>query len=539
MRSTAVLLPLLFVSLSVVPIVPQQAKADEEYEPQMVWITHAEGQVKFSPGQDGEPRLGKAWLDANSGQDLEDGYTLATEKGRAEIEFENGAVVYLAEGSVLEFNRLRVNPWQTETQLSLLTGTATIAHVIGQDPIRIATPTENFRFTGTETARLESTLDGAVIHSVSGVVAPIVEGEPTKDFLDPGTTSAIVDGRLVPIKDAATNTEDVAWDEWVSARLAERRALINRGMKEMELREPIPGLAGMMENGKVSDCAPYGKCWEPNDIAAQTQGAAPAGAPSVPPQAASNTGPSKKRTVINNALLVRCPMEAWLATTTPGAPIVLGTCFYGTWDHHRWVAQHRHHHPCYFVKTKNGIGFVPKHPADEKGKPPVNAKSGVFVLATVKGQIHATVEPAPANGVHVIENPHVSFERAGLHGASRVAPPVIQAKLNADVIPHEVLSAAHTNNPKAANVTNIHFNYKSNSFVGSNGAIGSAQTQVVAHLNAGLGGSGHAAGGAGGQGAHGSSGGGGSGGGHSGSSSASGSSGSSSSASASAGGGHH
>src|ERR1700742_1857224 len=113
MRPTPVLVPLLFVSLAAISIVPQQAKADEEYEPQMVWITHAEGQVKFSPGQNGEPRLGKEWHDANPGQDLEDGYTLATEKGRAEIEFENGAVVYLAAGSVLEFNRLRVTPLQT------------------------------------------------------------------------------------------------------------------------------------------------------------------------------------------------------------------------------------------------------------------------------------------------------------------------------------------------------------------------------------------------------------------------------------------
>ena len=94
----------------------------------MVWVNHAEGDVKFSPGHKGKPELGKNWIEANVGQVMEDGYTLVTEKGRAEIEFEDGSVIYLAEHSALEFNALLAKGDATSTTLSLLTGTATIAH---------------------------------------------------------------------------------------------------------------------------------------------------------------------------------------------------------------------------------------------------------------------------------------------------------------------------------------------------------------------------------------------------------------------------
>jgi uncharacterized membrane protein YgcG len=558
MRLTPRLLSGFVFVLASIPAIPQQAKAEDEVIPQMVWLNYAEGVVKFSPGRNGEAHLGNTWIEASPGQVMAEGYTLATEKGRAEIEFENGAVVYLAEGSVLEFNWLRVTPWQTETQLSLVTGTATVAHVVGQDPIRIATSTENFKFAGTETARLESTLDGAVIHSVSGVVAPIVEDAPLKEFLESGESAAIVDGHLVPMKEGAQISDEAAWDQWVQQRLDERHALIAEGMKEMALREPTPGLAAMVQNGKFSDCAPYGKCWEPNGVAEQEEEAAratPTGAQTTTPTAqtassAPQNGPGKPATkrkrpgpVVNAALLIRCPMEAWVvAAALWSAPIEYGTCFYGTWEHHRFVARHHHKHPVYYVKVKQGIGIIPKHPLDEKGKTPINAKSGILVLAMEKGQLRAETQSIPPKGIQFLENPPSRLDARFDHGlvanAPRVAPPVIQAKLNENILPHEILTAARTGETR--NLTNIHYDYKSNAFVGSTGAAGNVHAQVVAHVDSGFG---HASTVTNGGSHESSSGGAGSSGGHSGSSSSSSSSSSSAASSASAssggGGGHH
>jgi hypothetical protein len=515
----------------------------------MVWLNFAEGDVKFSPGHKRNPELAKIWLEGNPGQVMEDGYTLATEKGRAGIEFENGAVVYLAESSVLEFNRLRVTTEETETQLSLLTGTVTISHLVGQDPIRIATSTTNFRFTGTETASLESTLDGAVLRAVRGVVAPLTNDTPPKSFLNPGESAAFVDGRLVLLKDVPQTAEDAVWEQWVEGRLAERHALLAEGMKEAGLHDPIPGLAGMVASGKFSDCAPYGKCWEPNEIVERAESASQAtqAAQTAPqaPQSASANGPKRnKKTVVNNTLLVRCPMEAWTSVSSPNW-IQYGTCFYGTWERRRRVIQHHHKHPCYFVKTKHGIGIIPKHPLDVKGKPPINAKSGIFVLVAQKGQLHAEVQPPPTKGIQLLENPPSRLERGLMQSAPRVTPPAIQAKLNENVLPHGILSVARTG--EAKNVTDIRYDYKSKAFVGSTGPLGNTHLQVVAHVDSGFTGgdhvqmgahgSGASGGGAGGSGSHGSSSGGG--GGHSGASSSTSSASSSVSAASAGGGSHH
>ena len=80
---TSKLLPCLVICLTSIPVNPQQAKAKEKGELQMVWVNYAEGEVKFSPGHNGEAKLGKDWIEANRGQVMEDGYTLVTGKRKS------------------------------------------------------------------------------------------------------------------------------------------------------------------------------------------------------------------------------------------------------------------------------------------------------------------------------------------------------------------------------------------------------------------------------------------------------------------------
>jgi FecR protein len=161
---------------------------------------------------------------------MEDGYTLVTEKGRSEIEFENGTVVYLAANSVLQFDRLRVTEGRIETRLNLLTGTATIAHM-SADVTYMDTPAVRLKFVGSQTARLESTVDGVVIHAVEGDL-PLVSVPPGVATLKPGQSAAYVDGRVILLKEAEQSLEVGEWDQWVTPRLAERRALLAQGLQD-------------------------------------------------------------------------------------------------------------------------------------------------------------------------------------------------------------------------------------------------------------------------------------------------------------------
>ena len=582
------------IVLASLVVVPTQTKAKEDGEPQMVWLSYAEGEVKFSPGHKGQARLGKDWIEANRGQVMEDGYTLVTEKGRTEIEFENGTVVYLAENSALEFDRLWAGATAMETRLNLMVGTATVAHPAG-DEVQLDTPVMRMRLVEAQTMRVECALDGVVIEAIEGTQHIFTSaGETT---LKAGESAAYVDERLIPLKGAQMTgvTEELnvwagntvrqqemverqgrdEWDQWVAERLATRRVLVAEGLKESGMEEAIPGLAEMMASGTFMECAPYGKCWHLNDTgtgARTMPTAVTPGLANVTPQAVSSghgygtAGARNGQILVNRTMMTRCPMQVWQVTARAqqnGAwtvPVQYGTCFAGSWyntydpclrpvdpwdptmgyvkicqEHQYWVAgrrfHHHVHHPCHFVKTKNGVGIVPRHPLDARGKPPVNAKSGVLVLTKESGKLVAGVEKTPGGGgVEVSDEPR-GLTRGLVANAPRVSAPVIEAKLAETILPRGVLSAGHAGSTK--NVTAIRLDMKSGNFVGTSGTGSGSHAVSVGHVGGGAGGSAHGGSGGGGGGVGGVGGVGG--GGHSGGSGASGGGG----GGASGGGAHH
>jgi FecR protein len=571
MHWTSKLLPCLAICLTSISVNPQQARAKEEGEPQMVWVNYAEGEVKLSPGHNGEVKLGKDWIEANRGQVMEDGYTLVTEKGRAEIEFEDGTVVYLAENSALEFAWLWVTEkGATKTELNLLTGTATIAHT-SHDEVDLETPVMRMRFLGIDTTRVECALNAVVIRSLEGSIL----GSEGITRLAAGESAAYVGGKLIALKGMEqTMDEDELskwgvrtvrqreidqpaegdeWDQWVAGRMATRQALVAEGLKESGLKEPIPGLAGMVEGGRFFDC-PQGRCWGTSERAGQAAMAAPAAA----------TATARPTIVVNQTMLTRCPMEAW-QVAAGGTVTQYGTCLAGTWNdpqwgpndpcrrwdparkmyvywagcdvYPTWVAGRRHHHSCHFVKTgHHRVGIVPRHPQDQIGHRLLNAKSGILVLATEKGKLQAGVQPVPSKGVHVVEGVprgmERGVERAVMENAPRVTQPVIEMKLAEAILPRGVLGAGHAEGQKS--VTTIRLDYKTGNFVGRSTTGGTSHGVVMAHVGGGGAGmGGHAGSGGGGGGSHGSSGGGG---GHSG---GGGTSGGSSPGAGGGGGGHH
>ena len=64
----------------------------------------------------------RMWEEALVNLPLQEGDTLATQSGLAEIEFESGATAYLAENSVLQFTQLAFSGGGRLTQLTLTQG---------------------------------------------------------------------------------------------------------------------------------------------------------------------------------------------------------------------------------------------------------------------------------------------------------------------------------------------------------------------------------------------------------------------------------
>jgi FecR protein len=559
MRLAPKVLSCLFVLQAGFTIPPEQVKADTKDvgEPQMVWVTCAQGQVKFSPGQDGEAKLGKEWIEANRGQVMENGYTLVTENGRAEVEFEDGSTAYLAEHSALVFNWLWVNGKGTDTELNLLAGKMTVAHEASEigtlNRFFVQTPAFRLRMMRKQTTTMESAVDGSVFEAVERT--QMVEHSSVFGVLKQGEAIAYVRGQPATLVPTSERTpEQKEWDEWVAGRLAAHRALIAEGLRESGLEEPVPGLAGLVEEGHFYDCPPNGKCWEPNAEAGPPVGYLPpqtASLTAVPEAFAAsavessgiqNSTASKQGTIlVNQAMMTRCPMETWQSEAQNAAPGQYGTCMAGTWNtsqldpndpcwrrdpstrkvfyrpecdfysYNTWVAGRRHRHECRFAKVKeHGIGFVPRHAADVKGHSLVDVRSGIFVIAAEKGHVQTGVEVAePGKGVHEEGSVPQGMVRELAQSAPRVAQPVIEARTASAILPKGTLV---TSSAAAKNISAIRLDYKSGNFVGRTGEGATTHSVVAGHA----GGSGGISGG----GSHGSSGGGssggGSGGGHSG-----------------------
>jgi hypothetical protein len=270
MRHTQLFALLLVLFGSASLAIPIPTPGTEMYGPQIVRVSYVQGEVKLSLGIDGSPDLGKNWIAAGVNFPIEEGATLATEEGRAEVEFENGSMVYLAEHSVLQFLELSSDFQGTVTKVTLLTGRATFAvESNGHDEFTVVAAATQWHTSLTKTVRVEGALDGALFRVVEGSLQ-ILEGKPPRVIkLGPGEAVQSIDGMMMTrAKNLREDAEQTAWDQWVKEEQTARRADIAKGLKESGLAMPIPGLVDLVRDGTFSDCAPYGKCWEPKEAPA-------------------------------------------------------------------------------------------------------------------------------------------------------------------------------------------------------------------------------------------------------------------------------
>lgn len=139
-----------------------------------VRLSRVEGDVRLSRGDGKHIKLSREWEEAQSGEPMEQGFALATGSGTAEVEFENGSMVYLAENSLLFFSELSSRDDRLNTQLSLPTGSAAFSlQTAAGEIFSIETPTDHVRFAESHTyfLRLDAYLDATGLTPLGGKVA--------------------------------------------------------------------------------------------------------------------------------------------------------------------------------------------------------------------------------------------------------------------------------------------------------------------------------------------------------------------------------
>src|SRR5277367_1738085 len=81
------------------------AAADSSHA-RVIRLSLVQGDVRFTSEAHGDPLADQTaqWEKAQANLPIRQGYVISTDNGRAEVEFENGAMAFLNENTVLEFN---------------------------------------------------------------------------------------------------------------------------------------------------------------------------------------------------------------------------------------------------------------------------------------------------------------------------------------------------------------------------------------------------------------------------------------------------
>jgi hypothetical protein len=543
-------------------------------EPEIVRLSFVQGDVRFSRGDAKAPNLETQWEQAAVNLPILQNYSVATGNGRAEIEFEYGSVVYLAENSVIIFDTLTTLAGVPTTELELITGTATFSmHRIGGEQFRVKTTTDSLNFVDPGLMRVDSYLDAiALTPQVNGnMSAPVGQVKMVK-----GTPNYYRDGVSIQPGTADQSGTPADWDAWVDARVKQRDADTAAALKASGLPGFIPGLTDMYKGGTFFACSPYGTCWEPKELPAakattggaaavnvpttvkgsttpanatsgnfqlaafhdygqqsgaqqsgtmgsQTQqGAPPVGSTTAPGAAqAPGTVAPAKNPIFSEYYepLYDCPVTELETTVetdpatgqqtivdqtvvpgpTVGEPIwwprdpwTWGLCHSGFWAHvprrgrrFTFVVGRKHHHPPvhWMHGKKEGNVYVPTHPSDVKGKPPLNLKYGVFKAKSGPNGPVQRIDFNPKETYTVLTQAPKEFRDVKYPERMGAARPEIQGRLVAGgkVAP--------------GGKSDISYDYKSRSFVRAGAPVGGHAGKPVVVARGGYSSGGRTAGG--------------------------------------------
>jgi hypothetical protein len=344
---SGLLLALVLISVPVPKLRAQQYDALR-----VVRLSRAEGQVLvLHPGSD-------SWEDALVNQPLQEGDTLATQDGLAEVEFENGATSYLAENSKVQFSQLRFSgSGGRVTALNLTGGAATFyANITSQDSFRVTTPTLDISIPDRAEFRADAFRDGAAVQTLLGTVTVSTARGSTQ--LDKGQSVAVHENDLKDFSIGHLPDPD-AFDQWVT----EEGEIIRSGNKNTLGYIDSPNYYGL------SDLALYGTWINLPGLGISWR----------PFRAGISWAPYQNGIWILDARLgwIWVSNEAWVWT-----PYHFGTWQLSPTIGWVWIpggpAGLRHWEPARvnWVRAGNQVGWVAKSPQDRDGVP-ANLANGV------------------------------------------------------------------------------------------------------------------------------------------------------------------
>jgi len=348
------------------------ARADSSHA-RIIRLSLVQGDVRFARDVHGDPLTSDkaTWEGATLNLPIRQGYVLATDHGRAEVEFENGAMAFLAENTVLEFYDLSLEDGAKTTRLVLRQGTASFyVNPGGEDYFSVTGGDFTVEADGRAGFRLDNFDDGSVVDVTKGRVSVLRKDK----------TTALVKGQSLSMRAGDKNSTEIArlpenddFDRWVSGREDAVATATTAAQQYVSSPYYSSGVADLYTYGSWYPVSGYGNCWRPYGVGLGWSPFASGSWFSDPVYGSAFIGSQPWGWLpYHYGGWVFDPFYGWLWSPGFGG---FGGFGFGGFLPFRPVTG-------VFIRSKNGLlGLVPAHPLDVKGKAPINLAKGVFPVA--------------------------------------------------------------------------------------------------------------------------------------------------------------
>jgi hypothetical protein len=382
------LIPSIAIILLLVLFVGARPAAADSSHARIIRLSLVQGDVRFTREAHGDPLTDSSavWETAPLNLPIRQGYVISTDNGRAEIEFENGAMAFLKENTVLEFYDLSLDDGAHTTRLVLRQGSASFyVNPDSRDYFSVTGGDFTVEANGRSSFRLDNFDDGSTVETIKGHVSVVHKDKTTR--LEKGQSFSIKAG-----DDSTANIGSIAeeddFDRWVSGQVDTVSSATSAALQYTGSPYYASGFADLYTYGAWSSCGGYGFGWRPFGVGA-------AWSPFTGGQWLWD--PGFGWTWMSSQPWGWAPYHygGWLFDSSCGGWFYSPPLYYGVpgrvfnpRGNPRGVHPPQ---PVYrpvtgvFVRKNGSLGIVPMHPLDEKGKTPLNLEHGVFSPVLAKG----------------------------------------------------------------------------------------------------------------------------------------------------------
>ncbi|MGC2526390.1 MAG: FecR family protein [Candidatus Acidiferrum sp.] len=403
----------LFVALS---LGARPASADSSHA-RIIRLSLVQGDVRFTREAKGDPLADQkaVWEKAEANLPVRQGYVLATDDGRAEVEFENGAMAFLNAHTVLEFYDLSLDDGARTTRLVLRQGSASFyVNPAGEDYFSVTGGDFTVVASGKGSFRLNNFDDGSNVAVLTGHASVLHKKETTQ--LTKGHLLSMKAGNDSP--NIGTIPSGDEFDHWVSSRIDTVSAANNASLQYTNSGSYAPGFADLYTYGSWFSCGGYGYGWQPFGVGL---GWYPFS------QGQWLWDPGFGWTFASFQPWGWAPYHygGWLFDASCGGWFYspgfygyggygYGYGGYGGYGGNPRKPVHPVHPPhplvyrastAVFVRQNGKLGIVPMNPLDKAGKPPLNLEHGVFSLDAGKGVAQPFMPVAGAQKWETVKSP--------------------------------------------------------------------------------------------------------------------------------------